>query len=439
VRNRLGRARLVLALGLTSLVTASLAPTVAPAVSPASAATTASQQSERGRFVDYRQWAGARRLESGFFHDVRVARGKLRLAGPTREGTYDDPHGKPTKRYQYGTWKSRWTQSDFGFTELVGSWDARTPRDTWIQVRVRGRSETGKRTRWFTLGRWAEGDERFHRTSVDGQSGTLAEVVTDTLRTRYSVRFTAYQMQVTLFRRAGTRATPWVRMVGAMTSRLPQVATVRTSAPGVASGLPPLDVPRYSQMLHEGDYPEYDGGGEAWCSPTSVSMVLGYYGRLPAREDFAWVERQHPNRFVDHAARMTYDYQYEGAGNWSFNTAYAGTRVHHAFVTRMRSLREAERFIRKGIPVVVSISFGRGELDRAPISSTAGHLLVIVGFTEDGDVVVNDPAAPRNRGVRRVYDRGQFENAWLPKSGGLAYVIRTLEHPMPAPRRASNW
>ena len=40
------------------------------------------------------------------------------------------------------------------------------------------------------------------------------------------------------------------------------------------------------------------------------------------------------------------------------------------------------------------------------------------------DVVVNDPAAPRNRGVRRVYKRSEFENAWIPKSGGLVYVIQ---------------
>ena len=30
-----------------------------------------------------------------------------------------------------------------------------------------------------------------------------------------------------------------------------------------------------------GEYPQYGGGGEAWCSPTSTSMVLGYYEALP--------------------------------------------------------------------------------------------------------------------------------------------------------------
>jgi peptidase C39-like protein len=84
------------------------------------------------------------------------------------------------------------------------------------------------------------------------------------------------------------------------------------------------------------------------------------------------------------------------------------------------------------------VKFAKGELTGAPISSTNGHLLVIVGFTADGDVIVNDPAAPRSRTVVRTYDRGQFENAWLPRSGGLVYVIRDDAHPLPAGAH-TNW
>jgi hypothetical protein len=100
-------------------------------------------------------------------------------------------------------------------------------------------------------------------------------------------------------------------------------------------------------------------------------------------------------------------------------------------VTRLSSLRQAERFIVAGIPLVASVSFGPGELDGAPISSTAGHLLVVVGFRRNGDVVVNDPAARTNRGVRRTYDRGQFEDVWLPTSGGLVYVVADDDQPLP--------
>ena len=154
-----------------------------------------------------------------------------------------------------------------------------------------------------------------------------------------------------------------------------------------------LPVPRYSQMVHEGEYPQYDGGGEAWCSPTSTTMVLAYYDALPAPSTWAWVHDGYPDPEVAHGARRTYDKTLGGTGNWAFNTAYAAGTTKQSFVTRLRSLREAERFVAAGIPLVASVTFGRGELTGAPISSTNGHLLVIVGFRKNGDVVVNDPAA----------------------------------------------
>ena len=127
-------------------------------------------------------------------------------------------------------------------------------------------------------------------------------------------------------------------------------------------------------------------------------MVVAYWQRGPSAADYAWVTGDHPGHTdpqVDYAARHTFDYAYDGAGNWPFNTAYAAPLAGGpSFVTRLRSLREAERFIAAGIPLVASISFGSGDLDGSPISGTNGHLLVIAGFTESGDVVVNDPAIP---------------------------------------------
>jgi hypothetical protein len=128
---------------------------------------------------------------------------------------------------------------------------------------------------------------------------------------------------------------------------------------------------------------------------------------------------------------MVYDHRYEGTGNWPFTAAYAGTRGLDAFVTRLASLRAAEHYIRAGIPLVLSISFGGGELDGAPISSSDGHLLVLRGFTQGGRPVVNDPAAPRNSSVRRVYSRGQLERAWITSTAGTAYVAHPANVPLP--------
>jgi hypothetical protein len=64
---------------------------------------------------------------------------------------------------------------------------------------------------------------------------------------------------------------------------------------------------------------------------------------------------------------------------------------------------------------------------------------VIVGFTATGNVIVNDPAARSNREVRRVYKRGQFENAWIPTTGGVVYVIHPASKHLPVRHGNTNW
>ena len=365
---------------------------------------------------------------------MRFAHGNLRLDSPTATGRVAGA------RYEKGSWTSPWTEPGFALTELVPSWDARTPEGTFVQVQVRGRTAEGRVGSWDGLGRWASGDQQFRRTSQGSQTDDLGRVATDTWVAATPV--TAWQLRVTLHRRTGTRPSPKVDVAGGVASALPSTTSVRTSAPGVARGVV-LPVPQLSQMVHQGHFPAYGGGGEAWCSPTSTAMVLGYYEALPAAEETAWVGN-HTDRVVDHVARMTFDYGYDGTGNWPFNTAYAATRTHKAFVTRFASLRDVEELVRAGIPVITSLTFGAGQLSGAPISSTNGHLLVVVGFTQEGDVVVNDPAAPSNSSVRRTYDRGQFENAWLKRgpaggSGGVGYVIHDRAHPLPGGQGATSW
>lgn len=392
------------------------AATAAPGAAGSASAAAREQAEPTGRLISYREWASGKQLAQGERQDTYVSKGALRLRTKAPVRQVGD------RRYRAGTWTSPWTWPGYGLTEMVASWDARTPGDSWIRVEARGRS-AGRLSSWDTLGEWTSGEAR-ERTTVSGQDDDLARVNVDTLEATTAAGLHSWQLRLTLFKRDGSAgAVPSVDTVGSMVSRLPDVSRVPTSRTGPARGKV-LDVPRYSQMVHRGHSPQWGGGGEAWCSPTSVSMVLDHYDALPPRAEYAWTGSGHAAGFVDHAARMSYDHGYDGAGNWPFNTAYATQHVSDAFVTRLRSLREAERFIAAGIPLVASIRFGAGQLTGAPISTSNGHLLVIVGFTRTGDVVVNDPAASGRDGVRRVYDRAQFENVWVPTSGGLVYVIR---------------
>jgi hypothetical protein len=63
--------------------------------------------------------------------------------------------------------------------------------------------------------------------------------------------------------------------------------------------------------------------------------------------------------------------------------------------------------------------------------------MVIVGFTADGDPILNDPASSSNEAVRNVYTRENFEKVWQDSTGGVSY----LYHPshVKLPRGATNW
>lgn len=397
-------------------------------------AAAAESQSHDDAPVDFHQWRSTHDFRKGRAHGLRPAPGGgLRIGRPAGTVEHTEPDLGTTRTYEYGTWTSPYYRQGFGATQLVASWNARTPEDTWLQVEMRGRTDTGDSTSWYVMGRWALGDQDIIRTTVSDQEDASGFVSVDTFVANSGVTLRGYQLRVTLYRAAGTHVSATLDMVGAMTSAIPDRFTVPTSPPAGAWGRE-LPVPRFSQNIHSGEYPQYGGGGEAWCSPTSTAMVVKYWGRGPSAEDLAWVDPSYQDPQVDHAARFTYDKDYDGTGNWPFNTAYAASFGLAGHITRLSSLADVERYIRAGIPVITSQSFLASELDGAGYG-TAGHLMVIVGFTEDGDVIANDPASSSDDAVRNVYQREQFETIWLRTkrhnasggissgSGGIAYII----------------
>ncbi|MVA75224.1 peptidase C39 family protein [Auraticoccus sp. F435] len=416
---------LVLALALGSTTVLGGAPDAAAAQDP----------------IATRHWTSTGDWTAGSGSGTVARNGNLALDVPTSTTSYTDPHTGKRRSYEVSTWTSPRVSTSFGATELIASWNAATTADTFVEVRLSGRTTSGADTKWYVMGRWTQQDGAgsIRRTSAGSQSDDHARVATDTLITKPGVQLSSYRVQVRLHRAAGTGRHPYLRGLTVMASDIPARSSVSTSAPtGRAAGTV-LAVPTYSQQVHTGHSPQFGGGGEAWCSPTSVAMVLDYWKLGPSRSQTSWLGSGHPDPQVDHAARYTYDYAYQGTGNWPMSTAYANHRGANAFVTRLHNLREAETFIEAGIPLVVSVSFSRDELDGAGYG-TDGHLLVVVGFTRSGDVVVNDPAshlAKSNAQVRTTYDRAQFEKAWLTGSKGTTYVIA---HPStPLPRSWGAW
>lgn len=303
----------------------------------------------------------------------------------------------------------------FAFSEAVASWNAATPSGTWVEAQIR--AHTGTRwTKWYSLGVWASSGGTVIRHSVSGQSDANAYVDVDTLKIgRASSRLTAsaYQLKIRLFS-AGREAHPSVENAAVVVSGRP-IAPSTLAAGNPAHWGRLLQVPECSQMV-------YPNGGEVWCSPTSVAMVLGY-----------WEGRSGSCSAAVHAAVSgVYDRVYKGHGNWPFNTAYAASQGMEAYVTRFTAMRQAEEWITAGVPVIISVSWGRNELTGAPVPASNGHLEVLVGFDAEGNPIINDPAAASDVSVQRTYQRAELERLWLQTSGGTAYLIYPAGKAVPA-------
>ena len=166
-----------------------------------------------------------------------------------------------------------------------------------------------------------------------------------------------------------------------------------------------LDVPTRAQR----DVEEEPNLGGIVCSPTSVSMALEYHGST--------------YRTID-VCRAVVDGDSRVYGNWPCNTGAAARLLPHSWsaVVKMAGFDELEREIAAGRPVVLSHRWEKEDLSNAPIPRSSGHLILVIGFTPNGDVVVNDPAAKADE-VRRVFKRRELFHTWQELSQGIVCLI----------------
>jgi uncharacterized protein YvpB len=316
-----------------------------------------------------------------------------------------DPTPAPAAGYELSVVET----GDDAFTELVVSWNAEAPPGAGIHVEARARyapvddqPEAAVWSTWRTLGHWGaatEGETAPRSAAAPVAEEPAVRVDTDTLRLSAGYEATAFQLRLTLH---GGPATPVVRQLAAS-------AVHRGRPPLAAAADAPLGrpvrlaAPARSQMVER---PEIAGH---ICSPTSVAMVLSYYGvDQPTEQVAAGV--------FDHGARIY--------GNWPFNVAYAAQHGMRGVVRHFGSMQEVERELQAGRPVIISVAYAAGELPESPLRQTDGHLIVITGVNEAGDFYVNDPAADPRAGqsVEQVYRRENLRRVFLAR-GGVGYVI----------------
>jgi hypothetical protein len=189
-------------------------------------------------------------------------------------------------------------------------------------------------------------------------------------------------------------ASPWLIALSA-SDRRPS-----PSAPVASAGSARLSVPAISQMV--------EGGPNAMriCSPTSVAMVLGYWGCAVSALSLA------SDAF--HAATDRY-------GVWPAAIAAAARHGVAGYLLRFPDWSSAVWCLDHEMPIVASVRFAAGELRGAPLTDTSGHLIVLTGY--DGDwVFVNDPAGGDHDAVPRRYLRCDLERVWLHRAA-MGYVF----------------
>jgi hypothetical protein len=246
--------------------------------------------------------------------------------------------------------------------------------------------------RWYTMAVWSK-DPAF-RYSVKGQKDDFADVQTDTLVLVKPSQDVEVRIEGTL-----------PKTLSLCFANRQEAAMAPTS--GSVSWGTLLEVPQRCQ----GDYPN----GSVICSPTATSMILAYWSQTLGQPVL--------DEGVPAVCAGVADPNWPGTGNWSFNTAYAGSLPGmSAFVSRLWHVNHLEQLINWGIPIACSVSYDllKGKEKKGP---NDGHLVVLVGFTERGDPIFNDPG---RRDVRQTYKRDDFDRAWATSGRWLHFrKVRT--------------
>lgn len=303
---------------------------------------------------------------------------------------------------QEATYESPPIDPGLAFNELLLSWNIYAPPAVGFRVEARvGRASGDAWSPWLYFGEWGETPPTGEKTTTfsDGR------VDVDYFRATANITFDRLQYRVRASTTAAAAEIHVDRIAICASNTTGDAKPDRKSTERIAKPdqwQRRLPVPPRSQKS------EPEEIASRICSPTSLSMVMAFYG----------IDR--PTLKV---AEACFDAANDIYGNWPRNIQAASALGVTGHLTRIANWNEAHRFIADGRPLIASIRVDTpGALPGSPYPTTKGHLLVICGFDKDGNVEVNDPAAPLGQTAMR-YPRDAFARAWFGGSGGVTYVL----------------
>lgn len=300
-----------------------------------------------------------------------------------------------------GRLTSRIIETEFPFNDLLPSWNVDVPPGAAFAVEIRvGRREGDFWTPFYFLGAWGrrEGLKGKHLRDENGF------INIDYFQS--SKKYDRIQYRFLLEAGEGGRW-PAPRRVGlAYSNTLNDAELARKFRKPVDPGPKEkwtrrLPVPFRSQKWEDASI------RGLICSPTSVSMVLEYRGiKRPTVE----------------VCKTIYDPAYRLYGNWWRAVQGAYTYGVPGHIERFGDWNAVKRYIAAGQPIIASIRIQKGEMSHDPNRRSNGHLMIIAGFDENGDVLVNDPAGQTTEIGVTTYKRADMDKVWLAR-GGVGYIL----------------
>ena len=282
------------------------------------------------------------------------------------------------------------------FTQLIFSWNAHMPNAGGYRFFVRVRDVATKRwSSWHRMAEWGSmGATTFYSKHADGVK--YCHVRLEMRKGHYADGF---QIKVEPLYGAPLG---FIKMLTVSTSDLTSFEPEKGAAYRQMTSVNIPDVPAWSQR--ELQHPRTP----VLCSPTSLCVLASYLSDV----------QFDPLDFVE----GVFDKGLAVYGSWPCNIAYAfhateGSIFFH--VQRLHNFKSLYDYLRKGIPVVVSV---RGVLTGAPKAYPGGHLLTVVGFDPHHRLVLcHDPAVWSSDKVEKKYRLDEFLAAWE-GSHRLAYI-----------------
>jgi hypothetical protein len=291
--------------------------------------------------------------------------------------------------------------------EMILTWNGAAPANASFDVEFRIRGGGADWSGWYQLGAWKP--EKWKRLNQNDR--TYGPLKVDHLKAVCEFNEVQYRLQ---FRSGDGLQTAVVRRVSLCVSDVGRghVPSTNMSPEDMSfENMSPVDLPvpwlsQYDPVAVKDEEMIRCGV----CAATVVTMVLNYHGIA--------VE-------VAEIARRAYDPNANIFGNWAFLIAAASEFGPDAWVQRFNDLKGIEELLIGGTPVIITVSYKKGDLSVKPDRESPGHLIVVRGVTKAGDFICNDPDVrdPAEFGRPMIYPRRELARAFF-GHGGVALIVK---------------